>query len=302
MIVAVVWFISQLYYRFQSADFLSLKNFASIVMSVMLYLITALMLVVGWDRILIGIGQPTYSLLKTGYIVLSSQIGKYVPGNVAHHVGRLVLAKRQGWETNAILFSMLIETLWMVAIASIMALIALWSVGSRVFGGLPQIPDWWVLAGLVGVAMLAPIVGHRLFDRAAHWWAARKDIAFQSVHMPPARTFWLISLLYVINYLVLGLVLQIIATQVFGAEHGDILLLTGIFAVAWVVGFITPGAPAGFGVREVILVAALTPVYGHETAIGIAAVLRVVTLLGDGLAFLIGLTLERALEKRPHGI
>ena len=111
--------------------------------------------------------------------------------------------------------------------------------------------------------------------------------------MPPLRTFWFAGLLYVANYLVLGIVLMIITTQMFGAKEGGILLLSGIFAVAWVAGFVTPGAPAGLGVREVVLVAALTPVYDHETAIGVAAMLRMVTVLGDGLAFLIGFGLDR---------
>jgi hypothetical protein len=32
------------------------------------------------------------------------------------------------------------------------------------------------------------------------------------------------------------------------------LFLTGLFAVAWISGFIVPGAPAGLGIREAILV------------------------------------------------
>ena len=114
------------------------------------------------------------------------------------------------------------------------------------------------------------------------------------MRIPPLRTFFLVVLLYIISYLVLGLVLFLISSGVFGKDGNDILLLSGIFATAWVAGFVTPGAPAGIGIREVILVAALTPLYGNGTAIGIAAVLRLVTVLGDGMTFLVGIFLSKS--------
>jgi len=128
-----------------------------------------------------------------------------------------------------------------------------------------------------------------------NWWLNRKGITFKLIKMPSVSTFFLIGLLYILNYLIFGVVLQIIVTFMFN-QHADLLLMTGIFAVAWVVGFITPGAPAGVGVREAVLVAALTPLYGNEVAIGISALLRLVTILGDGFAFLIGLFLVKTIK------
>lgn len=251
-----------------------------------------------WLTLLKSIGQQL-SAFASIKIIFLSQVAKYIPGNVAHHVGRLVLAKRHGLALEATLFTIFIETVLVMATAATLALFAVWFTSARVFGKTPHVPEWWVLAGLVGGSLLAPLVGHRLFERVSHWWAGRRGIELQSVPMPSVQTFCLVGLFYMVNYLILGGVLQIIASNIFGAEKEGILLLSGVFAVAWIAGFITPGAPAGIGVREVVLVAALTPVYGHQTAIGIAAVLRVVTVLGDGLAFLIGLglgRLERLLE------
>lgn len=245
-----------------------------------------------WLVFLRAVGQES-SVVDAITIVFLSQAAKYIPGNVAHHIGRVVLAKQKGFSANATIFSMFMETLWVVAIAAVMALAAIWSVGSDVFGGISHVPEWWVLVGLVGVAIVAPLVGHRLFEHLARWWAGRKGASFKALGMPSLGAFALASLLYVVNYLILGLILQAIAMQVFGAPNASALLLAGIFAVAWVAGFITPGAPAGLGVREVVLIAALTPIYGEEIAIGSATVFRVVSLLGDGSAFLLGLGLNR---------
>lgn len=269
---------------------------------------TALLAGIGIYTIGIGFGAIAWAVLLKPIeeqilvltaikIVFLSQAAKYIPGNVAHHIGRVVMAKHNGMGMNAILFSMFMETLWVISIASLLALIALWTVGSHVFMGIHQIPEWWTLGLLMVLSMLTPLIGHRLFEYAARWWALRTGINFKALKMPPLTTFWLVGFLYVLNYLILGVVMLIIATQVFGTHDGGILLLTGIFAVAWIVGFITPGAPAGLGVREVLLVAALTPIYGNETAIGITAVLRVVTVLGDGMAFIIGFLLGKISAK-----
>lgn len=292
-VLAVVWFCSELFSRNILLFPAGYASLPATLHAVVVYSIQGPLLGWCWHLILKGAGQAELSFFRSLSIVCVTQIAKYVPGNIAHHVGRVVLAKRNGIGMNATLFSMFMETLWLITVAAMIALVALWFVGGRLFNKIPQAPEWWVLAGLAAGAILVLLIGHRLFERATRWWAERTGVEIRSIKMPPLRTFWSVGLLYALNFLILGLVLQIIATQVFDARGGDILMLSGVFAVAWIVGFVTPGAPAGLGIREVILMAALTPVYDNETAVGIAAVLRVVTVLGDGVAFLIGLALER---------
>ena len=70
------------------------------------------------------------------------------------------------------------------------------------------------------------------------------------------------------------------------------------FAAAWVLGLITPGAPGGMGVREAILVVCFAPLVGDGEAFTIALALRLVSILGDGTAFLIGFAGDRLLRRR----
>jgi hypothetical protein len=63
------------------------------------------------------------------------------------------------------------------------------------------------------------------------------------------------------------------------------------FALAWIAGFVTPGASAGLGVREAVLVMALEGTVGAAEAATAALALRLVTTLGDGLFFVIALIL-----------
>ena len=60
-----------------------------------------------------------------------------------------------------------------------------------------------------------------------------------------------------------------------------------IFSLAWVAGFIIPGAPGGIGVREVVLIFFLSPIIGEPEGIAVAIALRFVTLLGDIFFFIV---------------
>ena len=297
-LIAAVWFAFQLV----THDVLIFPNGYADISVVMLAAVVCslqgLLLGVCWYVLLKGTGQSGLSAFFAISAVCIAQFAKYIPGNVAHHVGRVLLAKKAGLNVSNVLFSMFLESLLLISVAALIALLMAWIVGLQMFGQVGQIAEWWVLPTMLAVAAVSPLIGHRFFEMGARWWAERKGIAFQSVRMPSIRVFTLVSFLYVINYVILGFVLQIIATQMFGVE-ADILLLTGIFAVAWIVGFITPGAPAGLGVREVVLVTAFTPIFGSETAIGVTAVLRVVTVFGDCVALLFGLGLGQWVKRVP---
>ena len=69
--------------------------------------------------------------------------------------------------------------------------------------------------------------------------------------------------------------------------------LVGVYATAWLIGFLVPGAPAGLGIREALLLTGLGILYGAGSAAMGAVLLRAVTVAGDGLAFAAGLLMRR---------
>ena len=112
------------------------------------------------------------------------------------------------------------------------------------------------------------------------------------VSLPGAIETFACFAIYCANFVIAGVALNLIAAGVFDARGSSIALSAGVYAIAWVVGYITPGAPGGLGVREAILVAALAPIHGAETAFALALVLRLATVAADGLASLAGLALR----------
>ncbi len=64
--------------------------------------------------------------------------------------------------------------------------------------------------------------------------------------------------------------------------RADLLLLaTGGYALAWTAGFLFVIAPAGAGVRELALVAALAPVLDRPSALAVTVLSRAVMTVGD---------------------
>ena len=72
----------------------------------------------------------------------------------------------------------------------------------------------------------------------------------------------------------------------------DFIATTNIFIISWFLGYITPGAPGGIGVRETALILMLSPILGKESTLMASIILRLVTTISDVIAFLLGYSLS----------
>ncbi len=67
-----------------------------------------------------------------------------------------------------------------------------------------------------------------------------------------------------------------------GAPAGRTALIAlGGYAFAWCVGFVIVFAPAGAGVRDALLILALSPLVGHQAGLAVALVSRGVNTISD---------------------
>jgi uncharacterized membrane protein YbhN (UPF0104 family) len=266
-----------------------------LVAATVLYLLIMLVSAAAWKLLLDGLGEPVL-LSRAAIVWLLAQFAKYIPGNVAHFIGRVALAREYGISAARATVAITLETGVVIAAGSTIAIIALLTTGHRILGSVPRLPDAWELLLVMAVALFIPALAVWTVTR---WRPGRLARLFDDdTTVPSATKLVLCFVIYIVGFVVAGIVLYAITRGAFAAEGASLPLLTGIFAVAWIVGFVTPGAPGGLGVREAILVASLGPIHGPGTALGIALYLRGVTVTGDALGFLIGLTLRRLLTQR----
>jgi hypothetical protein len=211
-----------------------------------------------------------------------------VPGNVGQYLGRAVLARRHGISLRDSAFTLLLETAGLILAATACGALA----GGTSFapGGRIALLAAAAIAApclfLLGVRWLAP----RLRTTRAHLPAAwREKLGSGPLPIPSAATLIACLALYALSFCSGGAAVHLLARGLFAVPPGAWTLAVPAFALSWVAGFVTPGAPGGLGVREALLVAGTAPFYGPGPALSVALALRVVTVLGDGIAFLLGL-------------
>jgi glycosyltransferase 2 family protein len=220
-------------------------------------------------------------------LYLVAQFGKYLPGNVGQYVGRVLLGRDIGIPVPVTLATMVTEALWGVGTALGLSALSLYLFFGSRFAALPS---WASTTGLalcfVGL-LVAPWLGISLAKRLFPNMVIRL-FGTHGISPPGWRAALLVSLLYVACSLCMGLILQWQSRYLFGAAPAPLLLISGFFAFAWLAGYLLPGAPAGIGVRESMMVLLFAPTFGEGTALALGVTLRLATTLADALAFLTG--------------
>lgn len=245
-----------------------------------LYLIMILTGSGAWLLLLRSVGgevSPTEVLTIWG----QAQAGKYLPGNVGQYLGRAALARRHGIPLHRSALTLVFETTGLIVTAAACALLAGTSLTSP-----------WKIGLLAAAAVAAPYLLIHVLER---WFsgALERRLGVTRLPRPSVATLGGCMALYAVGFVCWGLSFELLARGLFGAGSDlSWARVVPAFALSWVAGFVTPGAPAGLGVREALLVGGTAPLYGPGTALAAALALRLVTVLGDGLAFLAGLALQ----------
>lgn len=252
---------------------------------VALYMLLIPVTGLAWSWLLEGTGSRIAPYRATT-ILATTQFGKYLPGNVAHHLGRVVIARAQGVGTHAIMLSMTYETvLVVVACAHISALTLLWSLPKKM-ASWPLLEYRGAVVAAISLLALAALWAAPRLVRLATRLRARSISDEPRMLTPNRRTLLACYFLYGVNFILIGVGLfGVTWALVPNVELRTLLLLTGAFAASWIIGFLAPGAPAGLGVREAALAMWLDDALGVSTSVLLIVALRLATTAGDLLNF-----------------
>lgn len=268
----------------------------------LLYAASILTTSLAWTRLLRSLQQPA-RMGRLLPIVATTQFGKYLPGNVAQHLGRIALARSAGVTLSAAVFSVAYELLLaLVASAHIGALTLLWSPPAAIL-------TWRMTEyrlPLLGAVTLFAVVALWLAPRFAVWLGRMRSGPSSGIDAAPARlhldpgTVIACYALYGSSFVLIGTGLWFVAhALVVGtATIPGVLFFVGAFASSWILGFIAPGAPAGLGIREALLSAWLSGVLAPADVVLLVVMLRIATTLGDLLNFAWG---SAFVLRRPAG-
>jgi len=252
-----------------------------------------------WRVLLKGFGDmPRRGLAEA--IELSTQAAKYIPGNVAHLAGRIALAKTHGFSLTRATAAVFVQHVLAGYVAVLLMGLGFFAT-PEIYGPVKDfLPPRPLLIALVAGGMVLPFVMGPLNRAIGRRMPRRmREIGYQLDQL--RRRDLAYCILLMLAFMALGgLVLSQSAQAVLG--EGLPLLPAGVlFAVAWIAGTATPGAPGGLGVRETLLSLGLSPLIGGGAALSVALVARLATVLGDMVASLVGAAAVRRLAPEEPG-
>lgn len=218
------------------------------------------LLAVAWWRVLDGVRTPTSPAwaFRTYGI---SQLGKYVPGTIFQFAGRQALGIAEGLPKWPLARSMVWEFLGQCLGAAVFAVLALPLYTKSVSHPLADI-------GFVATLIVALFAVRRFLGRS----------------MAQAAVFYLGFLLLSSTVFLATLITVAPSAEIAIGQYPAVM---GAFVIAWLVGMVVPGAPAGIGVREAMLLFLLHGLIPEHDLLTIVLLHRMMSVVGDLLLFLL---------------
>lgn len=298
------------HFAYTSIDLDSQRNWfstdssARVLVAAGVFALTAAFSIVGWRVILLHLSQPQ-PFARTAYAFCITQIAKYLPGNVGHHVGRIAVAKSSlGIPASVTIISIMQESALACLAALIVGAMSLVVVSEGAYASFLDIAVHGspinfgaALFGIVSAGILVLFAVNAWRKRPSPTDSHIVNWLFRFTPSWPAVLLALPS--YLAIYLVNGLALWIVAASVMELKGADLLILTGAYSLSWMVGFLLPGAPGGLGVREAALAMILNGIYPAEAVFSISVLSRVSTVVADLLIFAFGVILSRRSNRTP---
>lgn len=232
-------------------------------------------------------GKPTYSGAFSAFF--TSQAVKYLPGGLWAIPGRTVIY-RQRYGIDAV--QGMFAVLWEVIVVLVAALLV-GAFGAPLPDDAPLLPVW--LAAVLVILTVAILSSQRaefwrLLRRAGIKQAADIAARLDDITLIPSRSLFWMTLAAVGFWLLTGLAFYTLVTSLPETAGGiQWPEATGIYALAWLAGFLVFIAPAGLGFREASLTLLLSAWLDPGQAVFMAVLARLWWTLAE--AILIGIAL-----------
>jgi uncharacterized membrane protein YbhN (UPF0104 family) len=236
-----------------------------------------------WRVLLGALGSPLPAR-PAARIMFIGQLGKYLPGSIWPVLAQMELGNEyqvpRHRSASAVVLTMLLTTLT----GLLTALIAL----PFVAGSTNWV--WALLAAPALLVLLIPRVLNAALNRVLRL-AKRPPLEVELTGRAIAGALaWSF-----VSWLCYGVQIWVLTLALGGPPGKSFLLALGGFAFAWTLGFLFVIAPAGAGVRDVLLALTLGLVIGHGAALAIALLSRILATVAD----LVTAGVAAAFTRRP---
>jgi hypothetical protein len=271
------------------------RLYAGLVLACGAYALLSALLVVVWATILTAFAPGRVGAREAYALYAITQVMKYIPSNVVHFVGRHVALRRRGVPHLALVSTLLCEAAILASGACFTVAALQADVLSAVFGRSLWISLWIEGAPIIAAAGLGCCLCAVLIRRRG---ATAPAPAFAGLHRRLVPRLMVALAAATVFFACTTLLVSLACRWLLENPAGfDACAVAATLAGAWLVGFAIPGASAGIGVREAVVILLLSPALGAGNAAAVAAIYRVVTAGGDALFAGLGELVRRSARR-----
>lgn len=229
--IGLIFVFYKLYQDYTFESFIS--NFYDILsllpLLIIMNIISIFLGIVVWHMLLQHYTQKSFSLLLSYYYFSKTEIAKYLPGNVFHLIGRQAIANKVDiTQKNMAKISFLFTLNILIGTVFSTTLLSLFS---------EKTPMYIILLLLISTAITLGVI--YLFFKH---FSLKDKLQLSLYH----------TLSIILQGLMLGF---IVIYQMDSFTLGLFFKVIGIYIISWLIGFVTPGASGGLGVREATFIA-----------------------------------------------
>lgn len=215
-------------------------------LATLLVLVSYGLLIEGWRRIVVGWGAhlPFRTASRIWFV---SNLGKYVPGNIWSLTAMGVMARDRGISGIAAAGSSVVMQVVSLATGTAIVMVT----GAKLLG------QPILLGAALLLLVIALLAAPRVLPPIARWAGTLTGRDFAPPSIPPL-SIWTAAIASTISWVLYGFAFMFFVRGLLGSAAGEISSYIAVYSAAYILGFISPIAPAGLGVREVTLAAFMT--------------------------------------------
>lgn len=216
-------------------------------------------------------------------VYISSNLGKYLPGNVMHFISRNVLATKYGISQSNMAIATILE-LMMILLISGLVIVAF--AFKYIFSVINFLFEEYILI-LIGIGCIGILIFIVLI---AFYFKFKKKIRkfIKEINLKKAKKL-------LIQCIIIDFFVQIVSSStyilviltIYDKHIQSWFSLLGIYLIAWTVGFIMPGVPGGIGIKESILILLLEGIFPKNIILVSVVVHRCLNILAEVVTYII---------------
>lgn len=286
-ILAIIMIVKKIYsYKDDYFNIFSRENIFFFIVIVLIYISLVMIGGIPWASIVNTLSGCNMHYSEVVFVYVKSNILKYIPGNIFQYVGRNELAITKNLKHTEVALATLTDIICYIFTGLLLSLLMAGN----------ELKSWIIEQRfsffnekniiLCTVAFVAAIIIFFIYAWKKHTIIYMLSPVFS---LKFVRTF----ILNCIFYTFLGMATAGLYIAVFsillqnGFSLQEIITYTGLMQVALVIGFITPGSPAGVGVREAISLFLLKEMIPEPIILSGIVIMRVLAIIGDFSAYII---------------